>query len=54
MTGALAGIDIWVMLAATALLVLVSWSDYKITRREGFVLLACYVAYLSLRLALFL
>ncbi len=52
--GGLAGFDIWVMLAATALLVWVAWSDYKITRREGFVLLACYVAYLGLKLALFL
>ena len=52
--GGLAGFDIWVMLAATALLVWVAWSDYKITRREGMVLLACYAAYIGLKLALFL
>jgi len=52
--GGLAGFDIWVMFAATALLVLVAWSDYKITRREGFVLLAGYIAYITLKLVLFL
>ena len=52
--GGLAGFDIWIMLAATVLLMIVAWSEYKVTRVEGFMLLGCYVTYLGLKLALFL
>ncbi|MBN4046518.1 hypothetical protein JYU02_00805 [bacterium AH-315-P15] len=50
----LASFDIGVMLAATALLVIVASTDHKITRREGMVLLGSYGAYLGLKLTLFL
>jgi cation:H+ antiporter len=43
----IADFDIWVMLAATALLVATSVSGWRITRTEGAILLACYVAYLA-------
>ncbi len=48
--GGLAGFDIWVMLAATALLVLVAASRHRIHRAEGFALLGAYVAYLGVKL----
>lgn len=40
-------LDIWVMCAATALLVLFARTGWQIGRREGGVMLLCYVAYLS-------
>ncbi len=46
--------DIWVMLAATALLVRVAATDYKIERTEGIVLLAGYAAYIAIKLIFFL
>lgn len=41
----IASLDIWVMIAATALLVLTATSRWKISRLEGGVMLAGYVAY---------
>ncbi len=43
----IADFDIWVMLAATALLVATAVSGWRITRLEGAILLACYIAYLA-------
>jgi cation:H+ antiporter len=43
----LAGFDIWVMLGATAALLAVSVSGWRISRREGAALLIAYVAYLG-------
>ncbi|MDQ2089065.1 calcium/sodium antiporter [Marimonas arenosa] len=42
----IAGFDIWVMLAATAALILASITGWRVGRREGAVLLAAYAAYL--------
>ena len=41
-------VDVWVMLGATALLGLVAISGWRITRREGAVLLAIYAVYIAL------
>jgi cation:H+ antiporter len=41
----IAQLDIWVMLAATALLVWFARSGMKLQRWEGGVFIACYVAY---------
>jgi cation:H+ antiporter len=41
----IAGFDIWVMIAATAVLVLAAMSRWKISRLEGGVMLAAYIAY---------
>lgn len=41
-------LDIWVMIAATILLVVFSATGWRVGRREGGVLLACYVAYVAL------
>lgn len=41
------GFDIWVMVGATALLALVAMTGWRITRREGGVMLACYLVYLG-------
>ncbi|MGE0255757.1 MAG: calcium/sodium antiporter [Alphaproteobacteria bacterium] len=43
--------DVWVMLAAALLLVVFAVSGWRITRREGAVLLAGYVAYLVVQFA---
>lgn len=40
-------LDIWVMCAATLLLILFARSDWSIGRRESGVMLACYVVYLG-------
>jgi cation:H+ antiporter len=50
----LAGYDIWVMLGATALLVLVAASGHRISRREGAFLLVAYAVYLGVKLWLVL
>ena len=49
--GQIAGLDIWVMLAATALLVVFATTGSRLSRREGAVFLVAYVAYLVLLLA---
>lgn len=43
----IARLDIWVMLAATGLLVAAAVTGWRVTRGEGAVLVAAYVAYLS-------
>ena len=43
--------DIWVMLAATAVLLLVTVTGWRITRREGGLMLVGYAAYLGLLVA---
>jgi len=43
----IARLDIWVMLAATVLLLLFSVSGWRVTRTEGGVLLATYIAYVG-------
>lgn len=43
----IADFDIWVMLAATALLVATAVSGWRINRTEGAILLGCYIAYLA-------
>lgn len=40
-------VDIWVMAAATVLLLLLARSGWRIDRREGLAMLACYAAYLG-------
>lgn len=45
------GFDIWVMLAATALLLLFSFTGWHISRREGGIFFAGYLAYLGLLIA---
>ncbi len=47
-----ARIDLWVMLAVTALLVAFSMSGWRLSRREGVVLLAGYVTYVGARVLL--
>ena len=47
----IAGFDIWVMLAATAALVLFSVTGWRVGRREGAVLVASYGLYLGVLLA---
>jgi len=46
----LASFDLWVMLGATALLVLTAASGHRISRVEGIALLATYAAYLGIKL----
>lgn len=41
----IASLDIWVMLAATLLLLVFAVSDWRLSRREGGILLAGYLAY---------
>jgi len=43
----IARFDIWIMLAATAALVVVTVTGWRVTRREGALLLAGYVAFLG-------
>jgi cation:H+ antiporter len=43
----IAHLDIWVMLAATVLLLVFSVSGWRVTRAEGGVLLAAYIAYVG-------
>ncbi|MGF1641038.1 MAG: calcium/sodium antiporter [Rhodospirillales bacterium] len=43
----IARLDVWVMLAATLLLLLFSVTGWRVTRSEGGVLLAAYVAYIG-------
>ncbi len=43
--------DIWVMLGATALLVLCAMTDWRLSRREGAVFPTGYVVYLVVLLA---
>lgn len=43
----IAALDIWVMLAATALLVVFARTGWRVGRREGAVMLALYAAYLA-------
>ena len=50
--GELARIDLWVMLAVTALLIAFSMSGWRLSRREGAFLLAGYVAYIGVRVLL--
>lgn len=52
--GGVGGFDIWIMLLATALLVRVAATDYKIERAEGFILLFGYIAYIAVKLLFFL
>lgn len=44
-------LDVWVMLASAALLLMVAASGWKITRREGGLLLVAYIAYLAVLIA---
>jgi len=46
----IAGADIWIMLAATAALVVFSISGWRVTRGEGWTLLGGYAAYLAFML----
>ncbi|WP_196257729.1 calcium/sodium antiporter [Pelagibacterium limicola] len=39
--------DIWAMLAATALLLVLAYTGRGVSRREGWVFLACYAAYIG-------
>lgn len=43
----IAGFDIWVMLAATAGLLLVTLTGWRVTRLEGGFMVACYGAYIT-------
>ncbi|PTW50808.1 calcium/sodium antiporter [Rhodovulum kholense] len=45
--GRIAGFDVWVMLAATAGLIVVAWTGGRITRAEGGGLVAVYGVYLT-------
>ena len=45
--GQIAQVDIWVMLAATALMALMARSGWILSRREGAVLLALYAGYMT-------
>jgi cation:H+ antiporter len=45
---AIAGTDVWVLLAATVALIAVSVTGWRITRREGLALLGAYAAYIGL------
>lgn len=44
-------LDIWVMSAATVMLVVFAYTGWRVGRREGAIMLACYVAYLGWLLA---
>lgn len=46
----IASFDIWVMLAVSALLVIFAWTSGRISRREGWILLAFYAAYIAVQL----
>lgn len=39
--------DIWVMCGATLMLILFAWTGWRIGRREGGIMLACYAGYLA-------
>ena len=41
----IAGFDIWVMLAATGALIFFALTNWQLSRREGAILLAAYIAY---------
>jgi cation:H+ antiporter len=43
----IARLDIWIMLAATALLILFCRTGYRLGRREGAVMLVAYAAYIG-------
>lgn len=43
----IAAVDVWVMLAATAALIVVSVSGWRVSRAEGAALLAAYAAYVA-------
>ncbi len=43
----IAGSDIWIMLAATAVLILLAWSGWRLRRWEGGVMLAGYALYIG-------
>ena len=45
-----ARIDLWVMLAVTAILILFSMTGWRLSRREGALMLAGYAAYVAVRL----
>jgi cation:H+ antiporter len=47
----IARLDVWVMLAATAALVVVTVTEWRITRREGGLMLGGYAAYLGVLVA---
>ncbi len=47
-----ARIDLWVMIAVTAVLILFSMSGWRLSRREGALLLAGYAAYVAARLVI--
>ncbi|WP_121061484.1 calcium/sodium antiporter [Chachezhania antarctica] len=40
-------LDIWVMCASALMLVVFAWTGWRIGRREGGIMLACYAAYLA-------
>ena len=42
----IARFDIWVLMAATGLLIYFGWSGFRLTRREGAILIGAYAAYL--------
>lgn len=42
----IASLDIWVMTAATVLLIVFAWTGQRINRREGFLMISGYTAYL--------
>ncbi|QJE73343.1 calcium/sodium antiporter [Aerophototrophica crusticola] len=46
----IASFDIWVMLAVSALLVIFAWTSGRISRREGWILLAFYAAYIAVQI----
>ncbi|MEM8948093.1 MAG: calcium/sodium antiporter [Pseudomonadota bacterium] len=46
--GEIAGFDVWVMLGATALLLIFATTGWRISRREGAVLLVGYIAFIGL------
>jgi cation:H+ antiporter len=48
----IAAFDIWAMLAATVLLFLVTMTGWRISRREGLLLLSAFVAYILYNVAL--
>lgn len=43
--------DIWIMVASAVLLVVVAATGWRVTRREGAILLACYAGYLVVQLS---
>jgi cation:H+ antiporter len=48
--GEIAVLDVWIMIAATLLLVVFAVTDWRITRREGAIFLIAYAAYLLIQL----